>query len=303
MLNIGYYKAQPTEWVRHFSGGRVAHEGTGLSFFYLKLNAQLESIALSSHDLPFVFNEMTNNFQAVTLQGQLTYRVCEPQKTAALLNYTVEPRTRTYLTDAPEKLAQRLTHLVQLETRAEIQQRSLEETLVQTDAISAAVQARLAGDARLGLMGLEVLTVFLVSARPTPEVGKALEATYRESLLRRADEAIYRRRAAAVEEERKIKENELATDITLEQQRQQLITLAGENALQEAESRGAAMEQEAIHEARALELRLAAYQKMDPRALTAMAMQEFGKNAGQIGNLTITSEILASLLDHRGLAQ
>lgn len=179
----------------------------------------------------------------------------------------------------------------------EIQKRTLEETLVQTEAIASTVLTRLRDDARLAALGVEVLSLFLVSAKPTPEVARALEATYREALLRQADEAIYARRASAVEEERKIKENELSTDITLEQQRRQLIALTGENALQEAELRGQALEREASYEAHAVELRLAAYEKLDPRAITALAMQELGKNAGRVGNLTITTEVLGALLD------
>jgi hypothetical protein len=92
----------------------------------------------------------------------------------------------------------------------------------------------------LSAMGVELMSIFFVSAKPTPEVAKALEAEYRETLLRKADEAIYARRAAAVEEERKIKENELNTDITLEQNRQQLIELEGNNQQREAEFRGRA---------------------------------------------------------------
>ena len=48
-------------------------------------------------------------------------------------------------------------------------------------------------------------------------MGKALEAEYREGLQQRADQAIYARRAAAVEQERRIKENELNTQVLLEQ--------------------------------------------------------------------------------------
>jgi len=36
---------------------------------------------------------------------------------------------------------------------------------------------------------------------------------------------------------------------------------------------------------------------MEPRMLLAYAMKELGANAGQIGNLTITTEMLASLLN------
>jgi len=73
--------------------------------------------------------------------------------------------------------------------------------------------------------------------------------------------------------------------------------LQGENARQEADYRGKAFELEAQYQARAKELELAVYRTLDPRAIMALAMQEFGQNAGRIGNLTITSEILAALLN------
>jgi hypothetical protein len=297
MFNLGYFKAQPTEWVRQYVGGRVAREGAGLTFFYWKHNSQLVSVPVNSQDVPFVFNEMTNNFQAVTLQGQATYRIAEPRRTVELLNFTIEPRNHRHLSEDPNKVALRVTSVLQMETRVEIQKRTLEETLVQTEAIASTVLTRLREDTRLAALGVEILGLFLVSAKPTPEVARALEATYREALLRQADEAIYARRASAVEEERKIKENELSTDITLEQQRSQLIALAGENALQEAELRSQALEKEAAAEARGLELRLAAYGKLDPRAVTGLALQEIGKNSSGVGNLTITTELLGALLD------
>ncbi len=112
--------------------------------------------------------------------------------------------------------------------------------------------------------------------------------------------AIYARRAAAVEEERKIKENELSTEITLEEKRRRLIDLQGENALREAENRGKAAEEEARYHARAKQLELDVYKTIDSRKVLAFALNELGQNAGRIGNLTITSEILAAVLNGRG---
>ena len=297
MFDIGFYKAQPTEWVRHYTGGKIAHEGSGLSFYFLKHSAQIVVVPLSSRDVPWVFNEVTNNFQSVTLQGQCTYRVQDPVRASALLNFAVDPRTRAYLSNDPERLPQRVTNIIQATTRGEIQNRTLEETLVSSEAIGAAVMARLRADDRLIELGVELLSVFVVSAKPTPEVARALEATYRETLLRQADEATYARRAAAIEEERVIKESELATDIALEERRQNLVALEGENELAEAGYRGQAQEREAEFSARAVEMQMAVYKGLDPRMMTALAMQELGKNAGRIGNLTVTSEILAALLD------
>ncbi len=46
-------------------------------------------------------------------------------------------------------------------------------------------------------------------------------------------------------------------------------------------------------------MELELYAAIDPRKVLALAMTELGQNAGRIGNLTITSEILAALLDGR----
>ena len=44
-------------------------------------------------------------------------------------------------------------------------------------------------------------------------------------------------------------------------------------------------------------LELAAYQTLDPKAVLALGLRELGQNANKIGNLTITSEILAALFN------
>jgi regulator of protease activity HflC (stomatin/prohibitin superfamily) len=299
MFNIGFFKGQPTEYVIKFVSGRAVREGPGLAFFYLRHNTNIVAVPTTSVDANFVFNEVTNNFQAVTIQGQFTYRIHNPRQVASLLNFTVDPHRHAYVSNDPERLPQRIANVIQMTTRSEILSRTLEETLRDSQAIARVVLERIRAEALLEPMGVELLNVYFLSAKPTPEVAKALEAEYRETLLRRADESIYARRAAAVEEERKIKENELNTDITLEQQRQQLIGLQGANAQQEAENRGRALELETEYNARAAERSLAVYREMDPQTILALALKEMGENAGQIGNLTITSEILASLLEGR----
>ena len=294
---FGFFKGQPTEYVIKYSSGKVVREGAGLAFYYLCHNTQIVAVPTSTLDANFVFNETTNNFQAVTIQGQVTYRIANARQAAALLNFTIEPNRRNYLSPDPEKLPQRISHIIQMETRGEIQKRTLEETLRDSQAIAAVVLERIREAQLLTPLGVELINIFFVSAKPTPEVAKALEAQYRETLLRQADEAIYARRAAAVEEERKIKENELHTDIALAERRQQLIEREGQNAQQEAEFRGRALEAEAQHRARASEMELAVYKGFAPPAILALAMKELGQNASRVGNLTITSEILASLMN------
>lgn len=297
MFSLGYFKGQPTDYIIKHTAGVVTREGLGQAFFYFRFNSQIVAVPTGGVDANFVFNELTNNFQEVTLQGQLTYRIREPKKTAEQLNFAIDPANRTYLSDDPEKLSTRIANIVQIETRSEIQQRTLEETLRDAQAIAGAVQRRLQASPLLAALGVELQSVYFLSTRPTPEVAKALEADYRETLLRKADEAVYARRAAAVDEERKIKEKELASDQALEEQRKRLLVLQGANALQEAENRGKALELEASHKAKAAELELAVYRTLEPRTLLAVALKELGQNADKVGNLTITTEMLASLLN------
>ncbi len=297
MLNIGYFKGQPTDYIVRYRSGQVVGEGPGLAFFYMRHNTQVVAVPTSSIDASFVFNEITNNFQEVTIQGQLTYRILQPKLAASLLNFTVDPGRRAYVSDDPEKLAGRIRNVVQIETRVEIQKRSLEETLRDAQAIAGEVLGRLKASPLLKDMGVELASVYFLSTRPTPEVGKALEAEYREKLLRQADEATYARRAASVDEERKIKEKELDRDKALEEQRKALLLLQGENARQEADARGQALEIEARYKTKADDANLALFRDLDPRLVLALGLKALGQDAARVGNLTITTEVLASILN------
>lgn len=298
MLNIGYFKGQPTEYAIRYSGGRVAAEGRGLSFFYLKHKTQIVVVPAASGDAAFVFNETTANFQAVTIQGQLTYRVADPKRLASLLNYAIDPSTRRYQSTDPEKLPARLSNTVQIETRAEVQQRTLEQVLREATILATAVRDRVRAAPVLTELGIELLSVDFLSIRPSPEVAQALEAEAREELLRKADEAVYARRAAAVEAERTIKERELATDRALEEQRAALIELQGANAKREAENRATTIVVEGDARAKAAAAEIAAFHDVDPRLVAAVGVKKLGDDASRIEHLTITPDLLAGLLRH-----
>lgn len=285
---LGYYKAEPTEYVLCYANGRRTQAGVGLAFFYWAPITSVVSLSVSTVDVPFILNETTGNFQAITVQGQLTYRLAQPETTAQMLNFAINPRTRKYTSTDPEKLPLRLTNLIQTHLRPELARYSLEEALRRGAEMAAATLGKVQADPALKALGAECLSLFFSAVRPTPEMAKALEAEYREGLQQRADQAIYARRAAAVEQERRIKENELQTQLALEQRRQELVDLQGQNAIKQAE-----------YDAQANAQWLAPWQATDPRLVLALAFKALGENAGKIGNLTITPEILASLLGPR----
>ena len=78
LFGIRYLKASPTTYVIQFKGGKVVREGPGLSFYYFAPRAVIVEVPLSSVDVPFVFNEVSSDFQDVTIQGQQRARQGPP---------------------------------------------------------------------------------------------------------------------------------------------------------------------------------------------------------------------------------
>ena len=85
MLGIRYLKAPSTTFVLQYSGGQLVRQGPGLSFWYFAPTSVLAQVPVSSVDVPFAFSEVSSDFQEVTVQGNLTYRVVLPVELAGLL--------------------------------------------------------------------------------------------------------------------------------------------------------------------------------------------------------------------------
>ena len=281
---IRYYKGSPNAYVIAYRGGRVVEEGVGLSFFYSPFSTTLVVVPVVTQDVPFIFQETTANFQDVAVQGHLTYRFDDPAKVAALLDFSLDLHTGHYKTDDPEKLQQRIIHPVQTHTRAGIGTLQLEEALVQVPRLTAETLDKLRTEDALAQLGVVIESLYITSIAATPEMKKALEADYREGLQRRADQAIYQRRAAAVAEERKIRQSEMDADIGLEQRRQELVDLQAQNNLTLAEA-----------EAKADEMKLNPYAALPPQALLGLALKEWAAQPSAIGQLNITPDLLSQL--------
>jgi SPFH domain / Band 7 family len=174
---------------------------------------------------------------------------------------------------------------VQAHTRAHVITMSLEQALTGVKDLAAQVLAKVSDERLLDALGVVVEGLHFTSVVATPEMRKALEANHRESLQQRADQAIYARRANAVEEERRIKQRELDTEVELENQRKALVDTQARNRVTLAEA-----------DAKAEELKLAPYGELAPQVLAGMALKEWAAAGGQIGNLTVTPDMLGQIV-------
>ena len=95
MALFAHFKAEPTEYILAYTNGRVFRQGTGRTFWYMPHRTSIALIPVSTTDMNFAFNETTSNFQAITLQGQFTYRITQPQIIAQQLDFTITARTNS----------------------------------------------------------------------------------------------------------------------------------------------------------------------------------------------------------------
>jgi hypothetical protein len=319
MLGVKYTKVPPTTFVMQYKGGEVVRSGAGLSFFYYAPTSLIVEVPIASTDVPFVFNEVTADYQDATIQGELTYRVVDPQRLAALLDYSVDNHGR-YRSDDPSKLNDRLIHAAQILARGFTQRRELAELLVSSDALVEHMVAGLKSSEAVAALGVEVLGLSILSIKATPEMAKALQADARERLLQKADEAVYSRRNTAVELERRIKENELNTeiaveekrrtvretklraDIAIEQERVELVDRRVENQRKESQAKADAVKAllEPMKEVDWRTLMAAQSGGLDASQLIAMAFRDLADKADHIGNLNISPELLTALLQGGG---
>ena len=173
MFGIRYLKSPATMYVQHYSGGRIKQEGTGLAFYYFAPRSVIVQLPVSSVDVPFAFTEATADFQDATLQGNLTYRVSDPQRLAKLLNYTIG-RNGRYESDDPSKLGERLVQAAQIGARQFIHRQPLRDVLVGSAALVDAMRQSLVESPTLTQLGIEALEVAIVSIDADPEMTKAL---------------------------------------------------------------------------------------------------------------------------------
>ncbi|MBT5023125.1 SPFH domain-containing protein [Candidatus Woesearchaeota archaeon] len=288
MLGLNYFKAEPSDYVRKVVKGKVVKEGKGISGFYMPFRTNIEVVSTASIDTPFVFKEISNDNQEVTIQGGFVYKIEQPDLTLEEYNLSINPKTKEYSSDGKEKLAQHLIQLVRSESRALVQSSKLEDLIVGSDNFSETISDKLSSSTEVSLRGVKLSLLYIESILPKPEISKALEAEYREQLLQKQDEEIYKRRANAVENERTIRENEMQTEIKIEEDKKELVKLQSENLKDEAKAK-----------AEAAKLELGAFEGLSSDSIRAHALYQLGKNADRIENLTITPELLAGLKSTR----
>jgi regulator of protease activity HflC (stomatin/prohibitin superfamily) len=334
MFGLKFVKFEPNYYIHVIKKGRVVKEGQGLSFWFYMPTTSIIKIPLETKNVPFVFEETSNDYQTLTIQGDLIFKISDTKKIIDQVNFTIGFRNFDYLSDDPEKLNQIIINIVKTIAKTEISNLSLRDSIKSIDRITKTLKEAVQNNEYLQNLGIKITNINILSISPNKETARALEAETRENILREADDAVYKRRNSAVEQERKIKENELNTEVAVEEKKRQIMEtqIEGQRSIKEKEriilqeelSFKIKQEQEntklidiskknkkneADIKAYSLNAILEPLSKMNPdiiRSLSSIGMDSeqlianaftgLAENAEKIGELNISPELLQKLL-------
>lgn len=316
---VRHLRSEPTMHTLQYRNGAVTRSGRGLAFWFLPMVTGVAEVPVDDREATFLFHARTVDFQEVTVQGALTYRILDPERVAAHVDFTLDLAAGTWTRTPLEQVAGLLTQLAQQATLDLLAALELRRAVRDgIDAVRGAITRTLAGEGGPGDIGLQVVAVRVTAVGPTAEVEQALQTPLREAIQQQADEATFSRRAQAVEKERAIAENELANRIELARREQELIATQGANdrrrsqeaaasARIEAEAQAerdrladgtqaAGIRERGEAEAHAEAARMQVYREVPVPVLLGLAAGELAGKLERIDHLNLSPDALSGLL-------
>jgi regulator of protease activity HflC (stomatin/prohibitin superfamily) len=315
---VSHLRAEASTHVIRYRNGRPVGSGRGLAFWFRPLETAIAEIPLDDQELTFVFHGRSADLQEVVAQGVVTYRVVEPETLAARIDFGIDLATGAHTKTPLDQIAARLTGLAQQHASAAMADTTLRDLVADgVGRLRERIGEGLAADPSVAGMGLAIASVRVTAVQPSAEVEKALAAPTRERIAADADEAAFARRAAAVDKERAIAENELANKIELARRESDLVGQEGANERRKATEMAAAAriaadgkadirriaadaDAQAIRlietERNAVEAeRIAVYRDLAPAVLMGLAAREFAGKIETIEHLNLTPDLLGTL--------
>jgi len=311
IANFGFLariRSDASHHVIRYAKGRIRQSGRGLTFWFRPDVSSLAEIPLDDRDMTLFVKGRSADFQDVNVQGIVSWRVANPEQVADRVDFTVGLRNGDYLSEPIDRLESRLTGLANQTVIQHLSSAPIRQLLDDgVEPLRQRLGQELAKDPALTEIGVEVVAVRLSNLSPSSELERALQTPTFEALQQKADEAMFERRALAVEKERAIAENELANKTELARREKLLIAEESENAQNRASGDAAAQRIEAEAEAeriRTIEtaraetetLHMAVYRELSPAVLMGLAAKELAQKLESIDQVNITPDLLASVM-------
>jgi regulator of protease activity HflC (stomatin/prohibitin superfamily) len=291
-----------------YGNGRPVQSGRGRAFWFLPHRTSIAELPMDDRDMVLFFKGRSKDFQALNVQGNLTWRVADPNVLGSRVDFSIDLATGRHVAKPVEQIESLLTGMAQQVATQYFAEAAIHALLeAGIEPLRIRLEQSLSGAAKLSAMGIEISAIRLVSIAPSAELEKALQAPTFEALQQKADQAVFERRALAVEKERAIAENELNNKTELARRETQLIAQESTNARNRAEGTRDAQQVAADGEAGRIrtveqahaemeQTRIAIYRDLPVNILLGLAARELAGKLTKVDHLNITPDLLAALM-------
>ena len=309
-IGLCHLRSEPTDHIIRFRNGQQKQSGPGVAFWFTPMSTAIAKVPVDVRELPFLIQGKTNDFQDITIQGQIAYRVIDPETLSTLIDFSINLRSGYYIKEPLDQVANLLIGSAQQTAVTHLASRAIREALnAGAGTVRSELNEAFARNNTIAEMGIDVLDVQVNDVRPNSDLQKALQTPTREQLQQQADEAAFERPAMAVENERAIAENELNNKIELAKRENALIDKRGANAQRKATEKaaataiiddGRAQSTRVLAEAKADQIRfvesaqvaaerdrLDIYRDMTPAMVMGLAAQELASKLTNIEHLNV----------------
>ncbi len=295
-----------------FRKGRAVKSGRGLSFWFIPHRVSIAELPTADRDMVLFFKGRSKDFQAITVQGNLTWRVADPGVLGSRLDFSIDLANGLHTAKPVEQVEGLLTGMSQQLATQYFAQSTVHDLLdAGIEPLRQRLESSLKGVEQLTAMGLEIVAIRLAAIAPTAELERALQTPTFEGLQQKADQAVFERRALAVEKERAIAENELHNKTELARRESELIAQEAANtrnrALGARESTQIAADGEAarirtVEQASAdmEQVRIAIYRDLSAHVLLGLAARELAGKLSKIDHLNVSPDLVGTVLRELG---
>ena len=314
-----HVRAEHSAHLLVFKRGKLCESGRGLAFWFWPLSTSIAEIPVDDRELSFLFHSRSSDFQDVSVQGVVSYRVRSPETAGERIDFSIDLTSGHYKKRPLEQIDALLTEVAQQVAHSWVGSTPIRRALAEgPERLRLLIEEGLRAEDALSTMGIELASVRVSAVKPSADLDKALEMPTREAIQQEADEATFQRRAMAVEKERAIQENELQNQIELARREEGLIEQRGLNERRRMEEQAEAERIAAEAAAKRLKLdaeaqagrielieqahvhaereRIAIYRDLPVGVMAGLAARELAGKLEKIEHLNIAPELLGPTL-------
>lgn len=305
---VAQLRSEASSHVIRYRNGRAKQSGRGLVFWFRPETASIAEVPMDDREMTLFVKGRSQDFQTVSVQGTIGWHVVDPERLTERVDFSIALGTGKLQGEPVDKIEARIAGIANQAVLQHLGQAPVRALLdAGPEALRGHLEAVLAGDPALTEIGVAAVTVRLTNLAPSSELERALQTPTFEALQQKADEATFERRALAVEKERAIAENELATKTELARREKRLIAEEAANARDRAAGIAEARQVEAAAEAdrirtvegakaEAEQQRIAVYRDLPPAILLGLAAQQLAGKLETIEHVNVTPDLLAAVL-------